>query len=269
MKLETLSIITYLLPLTVSLLGALTIFGNRHRGISRNLFGYILFLMSYKFGYDLLSVMRIDTLQIIAFIAGSLIWYSLAPLLYRYFSSLQSHDFILDRLLIKHFLPGLLIGITVLGFTLLLGKDTYVEVLNHRFNQDPSFQKSAYKTILFLLGSPLLTFQWLIYFYFLQSTINDHKKSYGIFYGSYERRNEILMKRIYFSMASIFLISFFAQFFQIQEPVYMILINLIQSVAAIIVVQSAKEQIDMKNYRMYKLSSHHEEILNNKKVNKL
>ena len=225
--------------------------------------------MSYKFGYDVLTIMRVDTLQIIAFIVGSLIWYSLAPLLYRYFSSLQSHDYILNGLLMKHLVPGFVIGLIVFGFAFLLGQTTYIEVLNHRFGEDHSFERNVYKIILFLLGSPLLTFQWLIYFYFLHSTIQEHKKRYGIFYGSYERRNEILMKRIYFSMASIFLISFFAQFLQIQKPVFMILINLVQSVAAFIVVQSAKEQIDMKNYRMYKLSSHHEEILNNKKVNKL
>ncbi len=269
MKSETLSIISYLLPLAVSSIGALTILSNRNRGVSRNVFAIILLILSYKFGYDLVAAMHLKRIEIPTFVFGSFAWFSLAPLLYRYFHSLRSNDYAFNRLFIKHLAPGIFVSLVVFVLSFVVDSETYIEVLNHRFEDDASFERSAYKIIIFILGSPLLLFQWIVYFYFLTQTIQLQQRSYGKFYGSYEQKNELLMKRIYFSMASIFLISFCAQFFQLKDPFVIMFINLFQSIATIFIFQAGKEQINIKKYRMYKLSSHLEEIQNNRRVNKL
>jgi hypothetical protein len=253
----------------VAILGSLTILGNRHKGITRNLFVVVLLLAAYKFAYDMLGVLGLDLLQIIAFFAGTLIWYATAPLLYTYFRSLQTHEFELNRSLLKHFaIPALLL---VAGgiFFIFLGEQRFLEVLNHRFEEDRSFERSISKIGLFLIGTPLLSAQWLLYFKYLKDTIAGQKSYYGKFYGSYEQRNEILMNRIFYSFFAVFAASFLVQFFQVNQPVYIILINIILGLLIWLVMVAGREQIDMKNYRMYKLSSHEEEIKNNKQVNEL
>lgn len=269
MKTETLSIISYLLPLAVSSIGAITILSNRNRGVSRNTFAFILLILSYRFGYDLIAAMHIKSVEILAFVFGSFIWLSLAPLLYRYFHSLRTNDYTLTSTFLKHLASGIIVSMVVFVLSFLVEHHIYIEALNYRFQNDASFERNVYKIIIFILGSPVLAFQWVLYFYFLKQTIKAQQRSYGKFYGSYEQRNELLMKRIYFGMAFIFFISFCAQFFQLKDPIYIFIINLFQSFATIYIIQAAKEQIDMKKYRMYKLSSHLEEIKNNRRVNKL
>ncbi len=226
-------------------------------------------LAAYKFAYDMLGVLGLDLLQVLAFFAGTLIWFSIAPLLYTYFSSLQTHSFELDKSLLKHFvLPAGLI-LAGIGFLVLLGENRFLEVLNHRFEEDRSFERSISKIGLFLIGTPFLAAQWVIYFKFLRSTISKQKNYYGKFYGSYEQRNEVLMNRIFYSFFAVFAVSFLVQFFQVNQSLYIILINLTLGFLVWVVMVAGREQIDMKNYRMYKLSSHEEEIKNNKQVNEL
>ena len=269
MKLEIIGIITYLVPLTVSLLGAVSIFGNKHKGVARGLLSLSLLFFTYKFSYDILGVLSLDLLQIIAFNFGGLIWFSTPPLLYYFYVSLQTPNYKLDKSIYKHFITSLVAVVISMGLIFLLPKSQYLEVLNHRFQDSPSFEHNFYQVLLFFIGSPMVFIQWFIYYLLLHRLIKDQQTYYGKFYGSYEKRNETLMRRTFYSLIAIFAMSFGIQFFQITDPVYIILINLIQGALMYFIISSGREQIDIKSYRMYKLSSHQEEIKNNKVVNEL
>lgn len=270
MKLEIIGIITYLVPLTVSLLGAVSIFGNKHKGVARNLLSLTLVILTYKFAYDILGVLDLDILQLIAFNAGNLLWFVAPPMLYYFYISLQTHNYELDKPAFrKHLITGGVIftfSMLILG---LLPIEQYMEVLNFRFQDSPTFEHNFYRFALFSLGTPLLFLQWFFYYFLLDRLIKEQQTYYGKFYGSYEKRNEQLMRRTFHFLIAIFAMSFGVQFMQITNPIYIILINLIQGTLLYFVISAGREQIDIKSYRMYKLSSHEEEIKNNKVVNEL
>lgn len=216
---------------------------------------------SYKYAYDILSSFDLGTLQIIAYIVGIPITFGMAPAIYKYFRTLlyENEDFI-NANLRKHFFPVLIILIVNLVIVFMLDYDLILKTLNGQFRRDPSFTHNIFTMVLFMTGTPLLVFQWLFYYLFLKRLISRQRALFGKYYGSYEQRNEQLIKRIYFSFTTIFISNFLITFFQIKNPLYIIALNLISGLLMVAIVMAAREQVEVRSYRMYKLSSHEEEV---------
>jgi uncharacterized paraquat-inducible protein A len=248
------------MPLTIGLLGAVSLLSNRHRGFSRNAMSFVILATSYKGLDDLIGYLGLSNLQIISYFFSIIALFSVAPLLYKYFQSLLQESYIFTFKDMKHFIVSfVLLGLTLL-LALTVSKAELLHVLNNRFDEGRDFYGITALIFIYIIGYPLLIIQWILYFAFINKLIHNQKKRYGKFYGSYERRNEQLIRRVFFALTGVFIISFLMLFFQISQNLIIILSNIFVAILIGVAINAGHEQVDMKRYRMYKLNSHEEEI---------
>ena len=260
MSLSLISIISFLLPITLSLLGVLSVFSNRNNGLAKYLMIAVFLLLTYKFGQDIFIVLGLYQLQIYVFLLGVPIMYTIAPILYKYFQSLLLFEKEFDFNILKHsYAVFLAFTLNILLFSS-MSVENFLSVINYRFEGEQHTFDSIMMILLFTLSAPLLLVQWFFYRYTIESLFKKQKKDYGKFFGSFEKRNKVLSYRIYNLLMISFVISFLNIFIRIDNPYFDIIANTIISTLIFIVIYSCREQINMRGYRMYKLSSHLEEI---------
>lgn len=242
------------------------ILNNRHRGISRNLLASVILLTAYKGVYDFIIAFGLTPYHIIGYLLGNIALFSVAPLLYIYFRSLLTKTFVFQRSNIKHFSIPFLFFIISTFSVIFSSEQDIISVLNHRFEKGVNFERSFTLIMVYLIGYPLLVVQWAVYVAYTFKLIRKQKKKYGKFYGSFEKRNEVLIKRLHMYLAGIFVISFIITFLQISNEKVIIALNSVVAVLITLAVYYGQEQVNMKKYRMYKLSSHKEDIDNDEEL---
>lgn len=260
MSLNLIGIISFLLPLTLALLGVLSVFSNRNTGPAKYLMLSVFLLLAYKFGQDILIVLGLYQIQTLVFLIGTPLMYLIIPILYKYFQSLLLFEKEFDFNILKHSYIFFIVLFFNLLLFLFMSKEDYLSVLNYRFEGDPQTFDSIKRVLLFSLTAPFLLIQWILYYSIIKNLFKKQKKEYGKFFGSFEKRNKVLSYRIYRFLMFSFVLSFLNIFLRVENTYFDILTNLSISFLLFIVILSSREQINMRSYRMYKLSSHLEEI---------
>lgn len=259
-SLSLIGIISFLLPITLSLLGVLSVLSNRNKGPAKYLMIAVFLLLTYKFGQDILIILGLLQLQTLVFLFGIPLMYLIAPLIYKYFQSLLLFEKEFDFNILKHsYLFFIISALNILLFVFMT-KEDYLSVLNYRFEGDHHTFESIKRILLFTLSAPFLLVQWIFYHFRIKGLFVKQKKDYGKFFGSFEKRNRVLSYRIFNLLLFSFLISFLTIFIRLENTFFDIIGNVVISSLLFVVILSSKEQIDMRGYRMYKLSSHLEEI---------
>lgn len=222
--------------------------------------------MAYKSLFDFVVSFNIEPLILPAYAMGNFFVFSCAPFLYLYFKSLLKKKTTLQASYLKHFYLPAIVFITGIVFTLTLPAEQLIDFLNMRFEKGILDKNFTLYSIFYTLGFPLLIIQWLVYVYLLLKIIKKRRKWYSKYYGSLEKRNQTLISRIFILYMGVFIISFILSVLKVQSHLVILITNLSICGFITLAVLNGNEQINMQKYRMYKLSSHEEEIEFKKQV---
>lgn len=258
MSLSVFSIISFLLPLTVSSLGFLGILDNSNKGKSKWLLLAFLFCLSFQNLFDVLTQVDLDFVLML----GSFIYLPISLLygiiLYTYTRTLLDRKYQPETFNRWQLLPSVLAGLFVGVIYFLTPYDQYIDYVKCSGFQ---WGSSDGLLIAFMLVRIVLYLAIIgIYTFYILKQFDVQKEIYGKFYASYEVRNERYMRQILFSfigMASIHVIYLVG--IKVSD-IFTIILNLTSGALAGIIYFSGKSQLDIRRYRMYKLISHEDEV---------
>lgn len=268
---DVIAFISYLAPITAAAVGIVYTLGNRHKSIAKSFFILSLSAVAYKSLFDFALAFNIQFVIIPSYVLGNMLIFSCAPLLYLFFKSLLHPNFKINFENLRHLIFPLTMFFTGACFALFMPAGTLIDFLNARFDGNiTTFTPRAFR-IFYSVGFPLLVAQWGLYIYFLRKIVLKRREIYRKYYGSLEKRNQQLIKRISLCYLSIFALSFLSFALNVQNSLIIFMINSVFCILIIFSVLAGNEQLNMKKYRMYKLSSHEEEITqkNQKKPSKV
>ena len=260
MSIKILAIISFLLPFTVSILGALAIFGNRHRGFSRNLLSVVFLGITYFFAYLVIARLDLDWIQVAAFNIYTPILFAVAPGIYLFQKSLMQPKYRIKNSEWWNFGSALVILFLTIVTTMLFGlSDMYLVVSTERTGELQGFIDTSSYVIKGIVTLGVIVFS--LFFYKKTETLfENQKKKYKKFYADYEKRNEMLGKSAMRIWILILIIESFLLWYGASSGILVIGAKLIDSVGLLIMIKFGIEQIDIRRYRMYKLSSHEHEL---------
>ena len=250
-----------MLPLGVLSVGSLEIFSNRNSGLSKILFGSFLVSLLAFFLFNLMTEVQMGSFQIIGFVVLMPISMLASPILLMYQTSLMGKS---QKLLGKgpifiHFIPAvytiiiLSIGLTVFS--------------TNELNEILTDQKLDSENHLALIARWVLVsahvvwyIQLYIYNRMIQGVYRHQRLKYGKFYADYEERNEQLMLRqiVILTLVGVYDLMFWV--LRVRSSYLLVIANIIFGALMFYLIVSGREQINKKKYRMYKLSSHEDEI---------
>lgn len=253
--------ISYLAPLTAAMIGGVYTVSNRNKSLAKSFFLLSLFAVAYKSFFDFVVSFHIDAIIIPSYAMGNFFIFSCAPFLYLYFKSLLKKKTKVKADNIKHFILPAMVFISGIFFTVFIPAEILIDFLNMRFEKGILDNNLAVYSIFYTLGFPMLLIQWPVYIYLLRKVIIKRRKWYKKYYGTLEQRNQKLIKRISILYLSIFSISFLLSVFKVQSNIIIFGTNFTICSFIILAVLYGNEQLNMQKYRMYKLSSHEEEIM--------
>lgn len=249
------------MPIGVLAVGALDIFSNRNSGLSRTLFGLFLLTLLSFFLFNLMTEVEMNSIQIMAFVMLMPLSMLAAPILLMYQTSLMGKS---DKLLgtgsvFIHTIPALFTAM-VLGLGMVVF--TFDEVNDILTSQKLESQEGA-KTLArwVLISAHILWYAQLFWYNSkIQKVYSRQRRKFGKFYAEYEERNEQLMLRqvVILMMVGVYDLMFWVV--RVRSSVLLILANVLFGLLMAYLVIAGREQIDKKKYRMYKLSSHEDEV---------
>lgn len=253
-------IVSFLLPLAASMVCFLLIVQFRQKGISRQLFAALFVCFGLHFFYELAIQIDIITLQPIFYLIFLPASYAIGPLLYIYNQSLLKKGFKMRRKLRVHFIPSFLLFLGSIAMLTYYGNDNFGVIISDYSSTE--LPKSVNQgRILFLLAKTTIFYVHLLIYYFLIGRDqNKHKRKYGKFYADYEKKNEQLLFRIFLSLLGIIITQLVIQVLKLNISLIIVVSNLFSAILIAVMFFAGKKQIEIRKYRMYKLSSHEHEI---------
>ncbi len=258
------TLITFLFPVGVLAIGALDVFANRNAGLSRTLFGIFLFTLLSFFLFNLMTEVEMGAFQIYGFVIFMPFSMFAAPILLMYQTSLMGKK---DKLLGRgatyvHLIPALY-SLTILVIGLFIFKTEEVnEILTIQKLNTQVVSKNIARWV--LVSAHIVWYvQLFVYNKKIQKVYAVQRRKFGKFYAEYEERNEQLMLRQVLILILVGVYDLMFWVVCVRDPLLLIISNIIFGLLMGYLIISGREQIDKKKYRMYKLSSHEDEIAGN------
>ena len=261
MSYYVITLITFLFPVGVLAIGALDIFANRNAGLSRTLFGIFLLALLSFFLFNLMTEVEMNSIQIMAFMMLLPISMLAAPILLMYQTSLmgRSKKLLGDGSIVLHAFSALLVTVVLISGMFVFSFDELNDILTSQKLESKEVYKIAARWI--LVGAHFMWYAQLIWYTRkIQMVYAKQRRKYGKYYAEYEERNEQLMLRqvVILMMVGVYDLMFWVV--RVRNPILLIIANLVFGLLLAYLIISGKEQIDKKKYRMYKLSSHEDEV---------
>lgn len=260
MSQSVLNIISFLFPLAASLVCILLIVQFRQKGISRSLFTALFVCFALHFFYELAIQIDIITVEPIFYLIFLPASYAIGPILYIYNKSLLSRKFIFKSKYRLHFIVSVGVFFVSVAMHIYYGsKDFGIIISNYGPEQLPGRVNQG--RILFLLLKTTFFYVHLLAYYLLIARDQaKHKKRYGKYYADYEKRNERLLFRIFLSLLGIIITQLVIQVLRLDIAAVTVAANFFSAVLIVVMFLAGKKQVEIRKYRMYKLSSHEHQI---------
>ena len=248
------------MPFTVAVLCALAIFGLRNKGLSKRSFGFILVALALYFFYHIVSNIDIGQIQVIAFMVFLPSAFLLGPLLLLFNESLLKQHFRYPPGFSKHFIASGLAALYAITLLIITPSEDYLAAINGSLIKESSFFNIAIAKLTQLIQTVVFYIHLLTYLYFINQRQDKHKQKFGKFYADYERRNENRMIQAFASIVGIIASQLILYVFNVTSNYVIIGLNIFSSAMIAIIFLAGKDQISIRKYRIYKLSSHEHEV---------
>ncbi len=253
--------ISFLAPLAAAAIGCIYIISNRNKSIAKSFLLFSLISVAYKSLFDFVVSFNITGFILPSYAIGNFFVFSCAPFLYLYFKSLVNIKSTFPAANnLKHFILPAIVFLIGLFLIITVPANQFIAFLNMRFEKGILDKNFALYSIFYTFGFPLLIVQWSFYVVLLTKIMNKRRRIYSKYYGTLEQRNSSLIQRIFAMYLGIFFISFILSVFKVQSNLIIFLSNAACCTFIVLAVLYGNEQLNMQKYRMYKLSSHEEEI---------
>tara|TARA_Y100000782_G_scaffold114966_1_gene153832 strand:- start:9944 stop:10735 length:792 start_codon:yes stop_codon:yes gene_type:complete len=260
MTLNLLTVFSYMLPLTAALISSLIVFQIRQKGKSRSYFGFLMLTISLLFFSEF--AMKLDLVVMLPFFYIFFLStnYLIGPLLFFYNESLLHRKPRFKNQYKVHLFPSLLVFILLTTSFFYIGEDKFGQSILLTSSESYSGMENIFAYLILFLKTTFFYLHLLFYYYLINKNQDRHKKKYGKFYADYEKRNELLLLRIFISILGLIVTQVILELFKADNPYLIIGCNLAAGILIVLIFISGKEQVEIRKYRMYKLSSHEHEI---------
>ncbi len=248
------------MPFTLAVLCALAIFGLRNKGLSKRSFGFLLVALAFYFFYHIVSNIDIGQFQVAAFMVFLPSAFLLGPLVLLFNESLLKQHFRYPPGFSKHFIPSGLAALYAVALLIMTPSEDYLAAINGSVIEGSSSFTMVIAKLTQLIQTVVFYIHLLAYFYFINQRQDRHKKKFGKFYADYERRNEHRMIQTFASIVGITATQLVLYVFNVTSNYVIIGLNIFSSAMIAIIFLAGKDQISIRKYRMYKLSSHEHEV---------
>ena len=208
-----------------------------------------------------MTEVEMNSIQIMAFMMLLPISMLAGPILLMYQTSLmgKSNKLLGSGPIVLHGFSALVVAIVLISGMFVFSFDDLNDILTSQKLESKEVYKIAARWI--LVGAHFLWYAQLIWYTGkIQKVYAKQRRKYGKYYAEYEERNEQLMLRqvVILMMVGVYDLMFWVV--RVRSPLLLIFANVVFGVLMGYLVISGKEQIDKKKYRMYKLSSHEDEV---------
>jgi hypothetical protein len=212
-----------------------------------------------------MTEVQMGSLQIIGFVVLMPISMLASPILLMYQTSLmgKSQKLLGNGPTYIHLIPAIYtVVLLALGLTIFTSSELNAILTDQKLDSEMSI---SYVARWVLISAHVVWYvQLFIYNRMIQSVYRHQRIKYGKFYADYEERNEQLMLRqiVILTMVGVYDLMFWV--IRVRDPLLLVVSNLIFAGLMFYLIVSGREQINKKKYRMYKLSSHEDEIKGNR-----
>lgn len=200
-------------------------------------------------------------LQIIGFVILMPISMLASPILLMYQTSLmgKSQKLLGTGPIYIHFIPAVY-AIVILGIGLTLFTTSELNTILTDQKLDSENKMEIIARWILVSVHVVWYVQLFVYNRMIQNVYRHQRIKYGKFYADYEERNEQLMLRqiVILSMVGVYDVMFWV--IRLRIPWLLVVSNIVFGGFMLYLIISGREQINKKKYRMYKLSSHEDEI---------
>jgi len=209
-----------------------------------------------------MTEVEMNSIQIMAFVMLMPLSMLAGPLLLMYQTSLmgKSHKLLGGGSVFVHALPAVFTALLLIVGMFVFSFDELNDILTSQKLESQEVYKIVSRWI--LVGAHVMWYGQLFWYNSkIQKVYANQRRKYGKFYAEYEERNEQLMLRqvVILMLVGVYDLMFWVV--RVRSPFLLILANVGFGLLLAYMVISGKEQIDKKKYRMYKLNSHEDEVL--------
>lgn len=212
------------------------------------------------FFYELAIQIDIITIQPVFYLIFLPASYAIGPILYLYNKSLLARKFYIKPQHRIHFVISVIVFFVSVAMQLYYGSRDFGIIISNYGPEDLPRRVNFGRILFLLLKTTLFYIHLLVYYFLIGRDQTRHKKRYGKYYADYEKRNEKLLFRIFLCLLGVIVTQLIIQVLQLDINIVTVLSNLLSAVLISLIFFAGKKQIEIRKYRMYKLSSHEHQI---------